>query len=149
MSSNAAYHREYRKRPKFKEWSRIHEAKPERIKQHRKARKKYLKTNLAKVNAGKARYRQSGRSYARELKDVPCFDCGNKFPVVCMDFDPREGTEKHPRLTYKENGYKRVPISMTAFATQNIEAFKIEVEKCDVVCANCHRIRTWERRIKI
>jgi len=72
-------------------------------------------------------------------------DCGGAFPVVCMDFDHRDGEEKHPRLTHRENGYKRCPISMTALATQSLRAFKAEVDKCDVVCANCHRLRT-ERR---
>ena len=146
--SDAAYHREYRKGSKWKKWSKKHESTPGRIAQKKIARRKYAKENKEKVEASKIKYRQSGRDYARSLKDVPCSDCGGRFPVVCMDFDHREGEEKHPRLTYKENGYRKVPISMTALATQNIEAFKLEVKKCDIVCANCHRIRTSERTRK-
>jgi hypothetical protein len=34
------------------------------------------------------------------------------------------------------------PSSMTG------KEFFEEIEKCDMVCANCHRIRTWERNQK-
>ena len=30
---------------------------------------------------------------------------------------------------------------------QSMEALLTEIEKCDVVCAICHRIRTWNRRV--
>ena len=61
------------------------------------------------------------------LKDVPCADCGGRFPPVCMDFDHVRGD--------KVRGVSQMryitPIRIVA-----------EVAKCDVVCANCHRIRT-------
>jgi hypothetical protein len=27
----------------------------------------------------------------------------------------------------------------------SIETLKAEIAKCDLVCANCHRLRTWKR----
>lgn len=66
------------------------------------------------------------------LKDKPCMDCGNKFPPICMDFD-------HVR------GKKVANISKLARAGKIDEALK-EIEKCDLVCANCHRLRTDIRR---
>ena len=112
----------------------------------RAARKSWEERNPEQAHQSKVDCRVNGRAYARAAKDIPCVDCGGKFPVVCMDFDHREGTVKHPRLTHRENGYRRMPISMTALATQSLKAFKEEVAKCDVVCANCHRIRTDRRR---
>ncbi len=64
----------------------------------------------------------------RKLKDIPCMDCGNRYPSVCMDFDHRPGESK------------RGLVSKMIF-----RKMFTEIMKCDVVCANCHRIRTAER----
>ena len=76
---------------------------------------------------------QAGYALLAKVKDQPCKDCGRKYPSCAMDFDHREGT------------IKRFCISECA-ANFSIESLKREVLKCDVVCANCHRIRTWNRR---
>ena len=89
----------------------------------------------------KVRQKQSNRIYRienyeskaerlRKLKDAPCMDCGNRFPPECMDFD-------HVR------GVKAFEISRAAARTE--EAVRAELAKCDLVCANCHRIRTRKR----
>ena len=49
-----------------------------------------------------------------------------------MDFDHRDGTTKVS--------------SVTRLINRSIEVLLAEVAKCDIVCANCHRIRTFERR---
>ena len=61
------------------------------------------------------------------LKEHPCVDCGETNPIV-LDFDhidPTTKTSNVPRLT--RYSWRRV-----------IE----EMQKCEVRCANCHRIRT-------
>lgn len=75
------------------------------------------------------------RERARELdalKDVPCFDCGVRYPPYVMDFDHRNPEEKFSGLNLMKT-YSR---------TKVLE----EIAKCDVVCANCHRERTNARR---
>ena len=76
------------------------------------------------------------RRAIREAKDVPCADCGRRFPHYVMDFDHRPGEVKcfnvsiaagQPRLSW--------------------ERMRAEIAKCDVVCANCHRERTYQRRL--
>jgi hypothetical protein len=69
-----------------------------------------------------------------QLKSKPCHDCGGSFPVCCMDFDHRIGTIKVYNLG-----------SMFAHH-YSMELIESELEKCDLVCANCHRIRTRDRR---
>lgn len=67
---------------------------------------------------------------------TPCMDCGSYFPAVAMDFD-------HVR------GHKLATISqMTAAKWKSVSWGQILVEmaKCDLVCANCHRVRTSNRR---
>lgn len=62
---------------------------------------------------------------------TPCSDCGGKFPPECMDFDHVPG-----------RGEKVAPVSHL-LGTDGLMA---ELAKCDLVCANCHRIRTRQRR---
>lgn len=72
------------------------------------------------------------REKLQALKDVPCMDCGVKYPPYVMDFDHRDGSLKEFTISKHLNrAWKEV---------------LAEVEKCDVVCANCHRIRTFSRR---
>lgn len=73
----------------------------------------------------------SFRLFLNKTKDVPCFDCGVKYPPCAMDFD-----HINPSL-------KKFNIS-EAQCVRN-EILLQEIEKCDIVCANCHRIREHDR----
>jgi hypothetical protein len=64
------------------------------------------------------------------LMDHPCVDCGNTDPVV-LDFDHVQGKKK---------------FNIGARGSHTIKAIKVEIAKCEVRCANCHRIRHWEER---
>lgn len=64
------------------------------------------------------------------FKTNPCVDCGENDPVV-LEFD-------HLRDKEFNIGSK--------LATQTWSAILAEIEKCEVVCANCHRRRTAGRR---
>lgn len=75
---------------------------------------------------------QRNREILRSLKSQACTDCGNYFPFYVMEFDHVE--EK----TYKVS-------AMTSMSTGRMLE---ELCKCEVVCANCHRVRTWKRRNK-
>lgn len=63
-------------------------------------------------------------------KDAPCMDCGNWFDPACMEFDHRDPATKVANVSKMRNG--RYPV----------QALLDEIAKCDLVCANCHRIRT-------
>ena len=71
-------------------------------------------------------------SYVTEIKSKPCTDCGNSFPACCMDFD-------HVR------GEKKMNVASMAWSTLSLATIQAEIDKCDLVCANCHRIRTFNR----
>lgn len=70
-----------------------------------------------------------------ELRSVPCGDCGGVFPQCAMDFDHRDPTTKVRGVTRMISNF-------------GLQAILAEVAKCDIVCANCHRLRTFERRAK-
>jgi hypothetical protein len=67
-----------------------------------------------------------------EIKDAPCADCGGRFPPYVMDFD------------HKDWSTKTATISMMRHST--LERIKEEIAKCELVCSNCHRIRTHKQR---
>lgn len=71
----------------------------------------------------------------RAAKDVPCADCGDRFPTYVMQLDhvPERGA-KH----FSARG------SIRGMA-QTKEAILAEIAKCDAVCANCHAQRTARR----
>ena len=75
------------------------------------------------------------RAYLRQLineaKSKPCADCGMTYPFYVMDFDHRED--------------KNFAISQ-AWRARSWSEVLAEIEKCDVVCANCHRERTYHRK---
>jgi hypothetical protein len=79
----------------------------------------------------RVRIRQAAtRDYLRELRSVPCQDCGGVFEPHQLDFDHRDPSAKSFRLTSGS--------AMLASPAR----LRAEVAKCDVVCANCHRVRT-------
>lgn len=69
----------------------------------------------------------------RELKSRPCLDCEGNFHPAAMTFDHRPGTEKVGDLA-----------SLAGRGLTGL--FEQELAKCDVVCANCHAVRTFRRR---
>ena len=72
------------------------------------------------------------RQQIAEIKEAhPCADCGNFFPYFVMDFDHVRGS--------KEQAISRM-------IGCNIDRIMDEIDKCDLVCANCHRFRTHNRR---
>jgi len=81
----------------------------------------------------RAEWRRAVHELVDSYKKRPCADCGGMFDPVCMDFDHRPGEIKTDSVSHL--------ISRRAWGL--IEA---EIKKCDVVCANCHRIRTYRKR---
>ena len=66
----------------------------------------------------------------------PCADCKQIYPHYVMDFDHLPGSKK--------------TISIGQFgARYSIENLQKEFLKCELVCSNCHRERTWARRTKL
>lgn len=65
------------------------------------------------------------------LKAGPCTDCGGRFPACAMDFDHLSG--------------KSFGISRAKRRYMSREKILAEVAKCELVCSNCHRVRTRDR----
>lgn len=65
-----------------------------------------------------------------------CADCGYSVHPAALEFDHRPGEDKLFNIGEKIGIYKR-------------ETLWAEIAKCDVVCANCHAVRTAERRLGV
>lgn len=73
-------------------------------------------------------------AYIRKQKESsPCVDCGSYFKYWIMDYDHVQGDKAR---------------SINKMQRLSIETIKNEIDKCELVCANCHRIRTYERKLK-
>lgn len=87
-----------------------------------------------RVRANNILARINNRAFVLEyLKTNPCIDCGNN-NVLVLQFD--HIVDKKYDISY---------MTRCSYSTSSIRK---EIEKCEVRCANCHLIKTEERRIK-
>jgi hypothetical protein len=71
-----------------------------------------------------------------EYTGTPCLDCGGVFEWCAMDFDHRPEEIKEFGVT---------TLASRAANPKNIAKVEKEIAKCDIVCSNCHRVRTRDR----
>ncbi len=75
----------------------------------------------------------AARRWMAEIKSgVPCADCGEIFPIYVMQWDHLPEFQKIDEVS-----------AMVSSRTR--EAVLEELKKCELVCANCHVIRTANR----
>jgi len=84
----------------------------------------------------KRKYRQRARLLALEFVELvkahPCKDCDGQFPTCAMDFD-------HVR------GEKTYCVGRMMSGAHSVKRIAKEIAKCELVCSNCHRVRTQDR----
>ena len=74
------------------------------------------------------------REYVNAIKlERGCADCGYNAHPAALDFDHLPGYEKASTIAVLVNRY-------------GYDRLVAEIAKCEVVCANCHRVRTANRR---
>src|SRR5688572_3945983 len=81
------------------------------------------------------RRNQAVIEWGRSLKEgKPCTDCGISYHPVAMQWDHLPGTTKI------------LPLASMARAGWSKKRILEEIAKCELVCANCHAVRTHTRR---
>jgi hypothetical protein len=101
----------------------------------RAARRKHYQANKEQYYRRNLEKKEKMIEWVNNFKsNKPCLDCGLIFPVYCMDFDHRDSLLKLKNISNLKN-------------CGNWKKLFEEIEKCDLVCAICHRIRTHNRRI--
>lgn len=94
-----------------------------------KKKRDYQKVKKHDNARSKAR-KDRAQEIIKDAKRRPCADCGKEYPFYVMDLD-------HVR------GVKMQSLSKARWMGWSEERIKNEIAKCDVVCANCHRERTF------
>lgn len=103
---------------------------------------KYYAANKDKMKArakiGRDKQRQRIRMHILGVKaNTPCVDCDILYPPQVMEFHHRDGEEKDGNVG---DMYQRAV---------SIERLQQEIDKCDLLCANCHRMRPSFRHKKL
>jgi len=93
--------------------------------------RKHRKENPEAYRLNQKRYIRKRRKWLQAYKHtVGCKLCPENDPR-CLDFHHRDSATKKFKIA-------GLPCSL--------EKLKEEIKKCDVICANCHRKKTWKRR---
>jgi len=101
------------------------------VEKRREAIRKHYYKNKASYLAKNNRRRRELKKRINDLKEAtPCADCKKHFPFYVMDFDHLEDKKFMISFLVKSN---------------NLTLINKELEKCEIVCANCHRERTHNR----
>ena len=95
--------------------------------------REYKERNIEKVrqnnnSAAQRRLVKNRELACRYLSENPCITCGES-DIVVLDFDHRDRSTKRQEIS-------------NVLGSWSWELIKQEIEKCDVLCANCHRRKT-------
>ena len=85
-----------------------------------KARPEWVKAQRAKA----IEVLRKRNEFLAKLKDFPCMDCGIKYPPAVMEFHHRDPSTK-----------------VSTVSSMACSKMAEEAAKCDLTCANCHRMR--------
>ena len=96
------------------------------------ARRKHYQNNKEQYFARNEANKKLLQQIYWDAKNVPCADCNKSYPHYVMDMDH-----------IADNKIANVS---TLIGRGNIKKMLDEIAKCEVVCSNCHRARTYARR---
>lgn len=88
----------------------------------------YGKNKSQFVNYAEKRKREMV-AWLQELKTNPCSDCGGKFHPVAMQWHHRDAGTKIENVS-----------NLIRYGSR--QRVLDEIAKCDLLCANCHAVRT-------
>lgn len=133
VSYNQKYY--YSHLDKFKEYAianreKIRLYRKEHATEARLMTQKWRKAHIEERKIQEKKSKAQKLAFFWSLKQKPCVDCKIQYHPVAMDFDHLPGYEKK---------------SINGFAGMSKERLLEEIKKCELVCSNCHRLRTYNR----
>jgi hypothetical protein len=94
----------------------------------------YFARNREKRRLQAKAHRRRLAEWNSEIKaSTSCADCGCSFHPAAMEWDHLPGTEKVAEISDLVRAGKTL-------------ALREELQKCELVCANCHAVRSYVRR---
>lgn len=96
----------------------------------------YLANRDARIAAMKACKVKRMKAVQEYKESKPCADCGISYPYYVMQFDHLPGSGKVANIAH-------------LVKVASMERIWEEIAKCELVCANCHAIRTHQRSSEV
>jgi hypothetical protein len=100
---------------------------------NKQVREWYAESNKTKhlesVKKRNKKYIKELSDFISKTKNKPCVDCNEIYPPYVMDFHHLDPSKKD------------FIISFLVSRKYSIKRIKQEIDKCIVLCSNCHRIR--------
>lgn len=93
---------------------------------------KYYAKNKAAVYKNARKQIEAKEAFVRNYKKKPCQRCGIEYPHFVMDLHHREPGEKVAKIG-------------KIVRQRSWQALIEELNKCDVLCANCHRLEEYSQ----
>ena len=139
--TGADYQREWRERNPGKHAEHQRKWRKQNPECSRKIQREYYDRNAEACRATKDRYHAKLMKNKERMRDwiverygdIPCMECNGVFDWCAMDFDHRPGEVKELKIAQ---------LGWYVVSPKNIASFEKEAAKCDLVCSNCHRVRT-------
>lgn len=100
----------------------------------KEAQRQHYRDNKDKYASANRRARDKKFKLLQEIKKNPCTDCGNKYNPWIMQFD-HVADDKVADIRW-------------LMRYRSWQAVLDEIHKCELVCANCHAERTYQRFIQ-
>ena len=98
---------------------------------HSEYNKEHYKANKPAYVAKARKNTNKTRDWVQDYKSTnPCKDCGKFYHFCQMDFD---------HTSDNKSG------CVSHLVTSGLKITKEEIVKCDLICSNCHRLRTFNR----
>ena len=98
--------------------------------EQKSAQRRHYDANKAEYKARDKARLERNRQYVRSYKqrdDVKCTQCGEG-RWQCLQFHHRDASKKDDKISHLVNN------------RSSIQRIQTEIDKCDVVCANCHLV---------
>ncbi|GAC1388942.1 MAG: hypothetical protein NVS4B11_04530 [Ktedonobacteraceae bacterium] len=110
----------------------LFEDKDREIEQHREYQRNWYHQNREKILKRRKQRRLDTREWLRKYKsNLFCVECGEKHPV-CLQFHHRDRKTKKFAIG-----------NMAGRDDVSLKRLMNEIEKCEVLCVNCHAKRHW------
>ena len=115
-----------------KKWMRRwRRSNPDKVLRYRDRNKFWISKNQEKTRKWSRQYARQFKAYLVSLRGGRCKDCKQKFPSCCFHFDHRVPAKK----------------GFTISTCLSLPKVLKELKKCDMICANCHALRTFNSRL--
>lgn len=120
--------KEYNDRYKAKNKQRVLDYNREYRKIHKERDREKKALRMVKSRAEK-------KQKAVDYMGNKCLDCQQSFPNCCYDFHHLDPTKKDLSLAQ-------------LVGSRSWERILVELEKCVMLCSNCHRVRHWKENLE-